>query len=461
MHSGSRLKSLIVWGSLVLFTLMIMLPPIIYKYIYPNGGEDFSYHLAMIKINDLLNQMYFGYVLAYPLKWLSPVFNVSVSFMWFYFISVLGVGYSIYFVLSRLVNWIAGVIGIVFCLIMSVGIWLPFSYGEIYNVINIGIFFPFVLYFGIKWLKERKIWQLIGFYCLEICFGLCHPSGIYLIPLIGIGGLTYGIVQKIKREKIDRSYLFNGIIALLISIGCTLWLYLKVKREWSDVLSGTWRMPITIAYQFKTVSPLILVGIVMVILASIYSRKLRELYGKSVLLFSLLSLDITLYACGLGLSPQNGRQYYDFTVVWGLTGAVILGIYIEKNWNNGVNSVMALLLVTLVIWGVVSNYQMWTRYDSAVTDADKEAIAYVNSLSGKTYITNSNVSLFIYNTFLNKQYSGLSDILITRNLPEAGSCVIGGSTYMPHGINGTDGYTLLKEFKDDRNSGVTVDVYKK
>jgi len=453
MLFGSRLKikSVIVWVSLLLFTLMIMLPPIIYKYVYPNSGEDFTYHLFIVKNNDFFNQMYFGYILDYPIKWFS---NAELAFMWSYYIVILGVGYSIYFVLNRLVNWISGLIGIAFCLIMTVGIWLPFSYGEIYNVINMGIFFPFILYFGFKWLQERKAWQLIGFYIIELLFALCHTSGIYLIPLIGIGGFIYVVAQKIEKKPLDKQIMNNGMLSLLISLVCTYWLYHKTLREWSNVLSDVWKIQITLVYQFKTISPLILVGIVIVILVSTFNRKLKEIFHKNILLFGLMILDAVLYIAGLGLSPQNGRQYYDFTIVWGLTGAVIIGMYIQKNWND----VMPVLLIALVVWGTVSNFQMWTRYNNAVTDADKEAISYVNSLAGNTYITNSNVSLYIYNTFLNKKYDADSNILITRNEPESGSCTVGGSEYKPHGINSTDGYNLLKVFE---SRGVIVDVYKK
>ncbi len=92
---------------LIIYSLIILLPPIIHGYIYPNLGDDASYHLKIIKSADLWWVGYYAYVyVGYPIRWLSSITGLSINvlFLWFNYLVFVAVGFCFYFVLSRLVN---------------------------------------------------------------------------------------------------------------------------------------------------------------------------------------------------------------------------------------------------------------------------------------------------------------------------------------------------------------------
>ena len=62
-------------------------------------------------------------------------------------------------------------------------------------------------------------------------------------------------------------------------------------------------------------------------------------------------------------------------------------------------------------------------YHSAITQADKDAIAYVNTLSGDYYSCSPEISPWIYNQFLNKTYKEGALPYIQRNEPMSGGTI--------------------------------------
>jgi hypothetical protein len=81
----------------------------------------------------------------------------------------------------------------------------------------------------------------------------------------------------------------------------------------------------------------------------------------------------------------------------------------------------------------------------------------LNTLNDTTYTTSSQVQPLIYNLYIKEQYEQDSkELLITRNLAMTDNSNSASGAYVPHGISGTDGFTLMKTFA---GGDIIVSVY--
>ena len=425
--------------SLAVYSLIVMLPPVIYKYIYPVSGDDSATHMNFIKHANLLHQLYFGYVVGYPMKWISPIININTSFFWFNFIVLLGVGYSIYFVLSKLVNWKAGLFGLALILIAN-GIWTEYYYGEIFNVLNMGILLPFLIYFAVRWIEQRKLYQLILMFMFGISFALCHTSGVYLFPTVGLLLVSYAGYSIYKKRKIDKQLLNVGLLLFLISSVCAFWLYKKTIAEWSWVFQSSGRL--SSSYMLQALSP---ITVALFALAIFYNARLNNLALK------ILTAMAIVLCIAFIISPHSDKQFYDFVTIFSLITACLLSVVSKKMAQYAI--------VILIVAGIGFNVQNWIGYHSAVKVADKEAIEYLNTLNEETYSCNSNVENAIYSNYIKEQYvANGGEVLITRNSPQTLNSDSTSMAYVPHGTESTQGYQMIKSFN---SQNVEVDIWSK
>jgi len=424
---------------LAIYTAIVMLPPFVYKYIYPVSGDDAATHMNFIKHSNILHQLYFGYVIGYPMKWVASLVRINTSFFWFNFVVLLGVGYSIYFVLSKLVNWKAGLFGLALILIAN-GIWTEFYYGEIFNVLNMGILLPFLIYFAVRWIEQRKPYQLVLMFIFGVSFALCHTSGVYLFPTVLTLLISYIGYSIFKKQKIDKQLVIVGAALFIISSLCAFWLYGKTIAEWSWVFQSSGRL--SFSYMLQVLSP---ITFALLALALFYQARINNIAMKLLLAMGFVLLGAVI------LSPHSDKQFYDFVTIISLITACLISV---------VNNKMARYAVLiLVVAGIGFNIQNWVGYHSAVKIPDKEAIKYLNTLNVQTYSCNQYTENAIYSNYIKEQYVAIGgDVLIVRNVPQTLNSTPSSMAYVPHGTDSTQGYTLEKTFSDN---GVEVDIWAK
>jgi hypothetical protein len=92
-----------------------------------------------------------------------------------------------------------------------------------------------------------------------------------------------------------------------------------------------------------------------------------------------------------------------------------------------------------------------------VKEVDKQAIAYVNTLQGRTYSSSPEIQQRIYGLYLKQEFQYLDgDIYISRSKLMTTICDPANPNYDGHGIVLSDDYDLLKTFMDN---GVAVSIY--
>jgi len=387
-------------------------------------------HLSIFKDGNYWNQLYYAYaIVGYPLKVFG---NWNVAFFWFNIVALVLVGYSIYFVLSKIANWKAGLLGIGSILLIG-GIWSEYQFGEIFNVINIGIIFVWLLYFTVQWYKQRKPYQFIIIILLSILFGLFHSSGIYLLPLSIVLLTVYLGYNILNKYKIERSVIWLLSIVVVISALTTCLIVFRTLHI-SSAEGWMQRIPILPwTIMLTVISPITVIVLVMLLVTR---------FKINLPLIILYALAIILLALAMGISPYPDRNYYDLVTVVGLIVACLLGMALERKKDT-----LSYMMVALIAFGILIGLPNWVDYHSSLELPDKQAIEYLNTLDAKTFSCNSMVNSNIYENYIKEDYEvNGGDVIIERNR-EMGGQIVFHDISLPSLING---YQLVKEFKNGK-----------
>ena len=173
-------KKYIIIACLLLYVIIMILPPLIHGYVYPNGGDDTAYHLKYfesLKTDEGGKMLYLGRVMVgYPLLWFSDTFNLSIDalFLWFNYIALTGVGLAVYLLVSNLTDWKAGLVSIPLVMFCTVSTLRLFNTGAIFDLVTIGIFLPVSLLLVVKAIATRNKYYIIGTVLMGISVSYTH-----------------------------------------------------------------------------------------------------------------------------------------------------------------------------------------------------------------------------------------------------------------------------------------------
>ncbi len=366
--------------------LLIFLPPLIHGYIYPTGGDASAEHLKVIEQITLTHPipdqyLYTGqWIIGYPLVVLKTLFHIplTVSFLWFNYIALVGVVLSFYFVFSRMFNKLAGVMSAIGIFALQPFVLLFLS-GAIFDIIAIGIIFTWVLYFFVKALARRS-WKM----------------GIISVSLFFLFFNFHFSWDLLKRSMQTIQTSSGGSYASVVSIG------------------------ITNIIQYIVVAVVCIVGLVMMV-------RLRKLLfngvtkeGKLMIacLIGVCLLLVIVSAPMLKIWVVSSRPLLDGIILIFLLAMSALSLYITNTMTTKKQAdymVVCVALLVAVLW-----LPSWFSYTSAIKPVDKQVIAYVNKLNGGEFYGNEYVAPWVYERYLNKVYKPDSSIYIWRSKPMTG-----------------------------------------
>ena len=375
---------------LCILCLLIILPPIIYGYVYPTGGDDSAEHLKVIEQITLINPIpasgyhYAGeLIVGYPLVVLKMVFHIplTTSFTWFNYLALIGVVLTFYCVFSKTFNKQAG-------LLAAVGIFAVQTFvaqylsGLIFNIINIGIILMWFIYFGIRAWTKRSWKRGVVAVALLLLFANFHSSGLYL-PIMPHSILRIlGIIHDSSESGLvsNPNVIANGI---------------------------------TIQYIIFTVLYLTIIGSLIYFWKKISANASKE--GRLMMIvLGVMSVELAIVSMpALKISPYPSRQLVDTVTFVFLLVVGAVSLYMSKASETIKSGVLlAVILLVSVLW-----LPTWFSNTSAIKPVDKQAIAYVNSLDGKQFCGNEYLASWVYERYLNKTYEPKSNIYIWRSAP--------------------------------------------
>lgn len=465
----NRNKLLTIIG-LLLFCIVVFLPPLMHGYVYPNIGDDTAVYVA--KFNEMkegglqISVQYLAYVLVgYPIIFVSDILDTSIMtvFLWFNYLALALVGITIYFVISRLVGRITGWVALALTVFCAQGLMYLFYYGQIFNIINIGIFLPLVLYFTVKYVMERRLHQLALMLLFAGLFSTFHTSGIYLPVIAGFVTMVYVVYGWIKRQRSEKTFIMVGFgifgISAIAFVVFVLLPTMNVLKEtapdWEHIYLLTnigkgLAVPL-IPYLLDIVSPSVLI---LIALLFVYQKEFRKSMNKrvkiSVVLLACTAIVLAVSAFAkLSLDPW--RQAVDFSSILALLVAVMIGALVLRYKDR----IVIIAIVLLVGFGFFHSLPTWFSYNSAMSKADLEAIEYASNF--ESFSASSTIAPWIYVQFgdLNHQNNG-GEVVLMRNLPMTPRSTEDNIWYQFHGSTPSNSYELTKTFSDGK---VIVEVY--
>jgi predicted GH43/DUF377 family glycosyl hydrolase len=451
-------KYAIVVG-LLLFSLIIILPPFIHGYVYPNIGDDTSVYLDRIEQmgRDDVSVQYTGYMLAgYPMLFFRDMlgWDLNTQFLWFNYLMLVIAGIVLYLVFSKLVNKVAGVICLLTVIFCSQGVMYLFYYGQIFNIINLTIILPILLLFCVNYIANGKWYNLVLTILLSILFSSFHTNGIYLPALAGVGLVSYIMYCVIKKEKTNRRVIVaSGTISIIAIIAFVVLVLLptaNVLKEYVEnpLLStmnniGKGMAVPVYSWVISILTPFIL-GIIVI--SALYYKSIKEKSDtkNKALFYILLILTVILAIvsfCKISLDPW--RQAVDLAIILSMLLSVMMGILLYKQ-----KSIVLIILVVLIIgFGSVLHVNTWFKYNSAMREVDLQAIEYIKDY--KTFSCSSEVAFWVYERYTDcKHQDNDGEIIIMRSEPMTPRSTEGNIWYQGHGWHPTIEYKLLEILKD-------------
>jgi hypothetical protein len=480
-------KNKIITVCLVIFCLVIILPPIIHGYIYANLGDDTARHLNNIyrmQIGQSLpSYNYNGFIyIGYPMALISRVFDISelTLFMAFNCLILLFIGIVLFVIITKLINWKVGLLALVIPIFVSGGMIEYAYWGVIFNLINVAILIPTLIYFISSWLNNSKNYKLFLIGIFTILVSTFHTSGIYLPFAVLFGMAVFLIYKLIKKERDGSLYkpLILGTSILCVSLASMVlfapeiikqpyWLLQSlfpvasqinpsavIDTSASEALNTSRNLSISLVpylIYFITIPAIALLILSIIILKSKWNI---INYKTKVFLFSLVSMLIVLgVAAFCGVSNDPTRQQVDFSIILSIITLVLVCLAFQVKRNQSIT----FILVIIIGVGCFYHLPTWFNDNSAIKTPDKQAIEYVNTLEGN-YDCSSTVAFWIYNHYTDGKYVRGSDILIVRDIPMTPGSTKGDAWFDSHGTNPDDSYKLDKTFSGDK---VKVSIYEK
>ena len=341
------------WLLLVLFLLVVLLPPALHGYTYPSVGDDAAAHLEnmdRIRAGEEPIMSYWGTaIVGYPLVWVAEALNLSndTVYVWWSYAMVALAGVVMYLVVSSIVNRWAGITAAGLVLFGTQGLMYLFNYGVMFDIVNMAVILPVALWLSVKWLKYGGWGYGIGAVLAFCLFSVFHTSGEYLIyvsALLLAGYLLLIALISIKDMVPKQLAVIEptpiavvGFLGLVLLLSWLLTSDFTATPDTAERLqaSGPWLAKLQVeGISFPTflfgVLGLVPIGLGVLGAVVIFKRKQETRVEPWLLMAILVGLAAVLVVGAfVGGSPDPSRQALDLAIIVTVLVAVITGVAVE------------------------------------------------------------------------------------------------------------------------------------
>ena len=220
------MKNKIIYIVLGLIILSLLFTPLITDNGIVQGiknSTDMKAHIEAVQ-SDNPHYLYYGQaILRFIMKPFAHSEYLETLYIWFNFL-VLAL---IVLVMTSIAYKVSGKYSsyiIVFMMLWcSTGILALFKYGVIFNIINMYLILPMIIYLIVNWFQSKKLWQIILAVALIIFCSIIHYTGLYIayaVMLAMIGYLIYSF-WKHKKGNILKIVVLS-VIVVTVNIGLSM-----------------------------------------------------------------------------------------------------------------------------------------------------------------------------------------------------------------------------------------------
>ncbi len=336
------------WFGLSLLTVLSMIaviPILLHQnlFLIRSGSTDAIAHIAVIsKIGwgNLLPEMnYIGQmIVGYPMAVIHSLFNIDYDtlFVWLCCFVLVGTMVSLYFLMTKMVNRVAGfwiVLFVPFSVAGFMNLWIVFG---VFNIVNMLIILPWAVLMMADWLVNRKRKSMIISLVLFVLFSLFHTTALYLSPAILVFYLVYVAYGLIRKQRVDwvrvsgfclSVIAINGVlVALLLSRSLTIISMVagSVASSTSQTIAPSTSFGLFVGY----LSPVVFSLLVVSILGLIIYRKKLSVDSKLAVVFMFFGSLIAMLAvvAYLNWSIVPYRSLLDMVLVLTIVIACFWGL---------------------------------------------------------------------------------------------------------------------------------------
>lgn len=376
------MKRWLIPCALILYTVAIILPPIIHGYVYPNTGDDSAVHLSHIQayadgqvtLKSLASAYWGEAMVGAPIAFFHNTFgwSLDVQFLWFNYFVLWLVGISVYLLAGYVTNWYAGLLAIPVVMFVGPSVLNLFDNGSVFDLLTIGVLVPL----GI------------------LAFLLAMKNKRWLIPL----GILIALAVGVHSIGIFKSYGSPAQAA-------TPW------TEFIAVMLG-WYLVILLAF-----------GILGIALKTPKSKIAPKAYGTLIVFSALIIAGLVL--AFTKITPWATRFATDSAVLLGMLSGVLISMVVNRLIVS-----QSLIITLIVMLSCIPVFTSYYGYNSAVTPTDLKAIRYITGMPGNQYSVSPTINPLIYGRFTERIYKNGALPYIDRNKPMTSGSTNGTADYI-------------------------------
>jgi len=425
---------------LLVVSLILILPPIIYQYSYPSISDDVPSYLTVItKIahGDLFDSA------SYRFCWPSYGYTISCSYrnaapalvglfcritnadpFWtyyvFHYLMLVIIAISVWLFCTKVFNKWVGYIGTLFVLFGATPVLRYSLYDQMFDLTNWLVFGLMGSLSLLYWLKTNRLYYaIVSLLLFCICVVFHSSTGLEIYLCVGFFLCCTCVYRLFKRQAYKRIAIYTVIYAVI----CGLLLYFlssEAKFLLTQVMTGTSiradagiNSHVPIIYFFTQDTSLLPLMFGAFGLWYVLKKKIA-----TTGLWMILSYSFVLVVSVLinRMEPARSAQDLGIMLLFIYAGAIGIALYHTRTLPKIIDAKKTIIFLILVV--CVPTLYGWFQFHNAITPVDQMAIDFMNSHTG-SYSVSTQINPQIYELFIKNEYKvNGGDYLIFRSKPE-------------------------------------------
>jgi hypothetical protein len=429
---------------LVVVSLILILPTIIYQYHYPSISDDVPAYLQVItKVADGDLTDSDSYRFCYPtnifggescnyrsagtafIGLICRILNSDPYWTYyiFHYLALIGIALCVWLFCTKVFNRLTGYIGVLFVMFGATPV-LRYSYfDQIFNITNLLGFGLMGCLALIYWLKTKRFYYaLISIMLFSISVVFHSSTGLEIYMCVGFFLVSYVIHKAFKRAWKEFRSVGIYLSVFTVVCGALLWfLGTEARSLLQGVLSGG---SIQANYGIHSVVPIYYfftqdTSIILLLFATMAGWYVlrHRLVGLGI--WMLVSFVFVFVVSILLNRYEPARSAQDLGIILLLVYSGLMGtaLYHARTLPKIIKAKKTIIFLILV--ACVPTLYGWFQYHCAITPIDQQAIAFMNSHNG-SYSVSSQINPAIYELFIKWDRYVVSggDYIIYRNEPQ-------------------------------------------
>jgi ABC-type multidrug transport system fused ATPase/permease subunit len=413
---------------LLIVSLILILPAIIYQYPYPSISDDVPAYLQVIdKVahGDLTDSD--SYRFCYPtnifggescnyrsasaavIGLVCRVLNSDPYWTYyiFHYLALIGIALCVWLFCTKVFNKLTGYIGVLFVMFGATPVLRYSYYDQIFNITNLLGFGLMGCLALVYWLKTKRLYYALISMMLFMIAVLFHSStGLEIYICVGFFLIATVVYKYFKKAWKEVSSV--GVYLTVFTVVCGALLYTlspESKSLFTSVLNGSAvsanmgiHSVVPVWYFFTQDTSLLLLIFGAFGFWYVMRKKIATV-GLWMLLAFIFVFTVSVLLNRF--EPARSAQDLGIILLLFYAGSIGTALYHTRTLSKIINAKKTIIFIVLV--ACVPTLYGWFQYHCAITPVDQQAIAEINRLGG-TWNCSTQINPNVYDLFIDTPY---------------------------------------------------------